>query len=113
MPHIVRSLITGLLLTYAECLLIWVWLYGMDNGFVWKTAQWCGSHTILAVLINVMFFKSREYRFPVSLQKEIKSDCLEASTNNQNSYSAHVVRDRDSPRKRRSPQSGVWRFGRR
>lgn len=113
MPHIVRSLITGLLLTYAECLLLWVWLYGMDNGFVWKTALWFGSHTILAVLINVMFYMIRLYRFAVSLQKEKKSDSFVSSTNNEVSYSAHVVRDRDSPRKRRSPQSGVWRFGRR
>lgn len=104
MPHVLRSLITGLLLTYIECLIIWVWLYGVDNGFVLRTALWFVSHMILSVLINVMFYMIRLYRFALSLQKEKKSDSFVSYINNAILYSTHAIRVFDGPRKRCSPQ---------
>ena len=72
MPHVLRSVSVGLLSMYTECLAIWIWMYGFHNSFVYKTLVWFVSHLLLAVLVNIMFYMIRFYRFVVSLQKEKK-----------------------------------------
>ena len=47
-------------------------MYGFHNSFVYKTLVWFASHLLLAVLVNIMFYMIRFYRFVVSLQKEKK-----------------------------------------
>lgn len=65
-----RCFVTALLGFYAACLGIWVWLYGWDNRFVYSTGLWFASHSLLAVLMNVMFYMIRLYRFAMKSKEE-------------------------------------------
>lgn len=51
-----------------------MYYYGFENGFVIKTGLWFVSHIILSILLNVMFYMIRLYRFALRLEKERKSE---------------------------------------
>ena len=70
MPHIVRSIVVAVLLEYVVTLAIWIAFYGFTLEFVFRTLIWFGSHLILAILINDMFYMIRLYRFAMLLEKE-------------------------------------------
>lgn len=55
---------------YTACLGIWGWMYGWDNKFVYSTGMWFASHLLLAVLMNVMFYMIRLYRFALKSKEE-------------------------------------------
>ena len=45
-------------------------MYGWDNKFVYSTGMWFASHLLLAVLMNVMFYMIRLYRFALKSKEE-------------------------------------------
>ena len=77
MPHIVRSIVVAVLIEYVVTLAIWIAFYGFALEFVFRTLIWFGSHFILAILINVMFYMIRLYRFAMLLEKERQEKLLE------------------------------------
>ena len=70
MPHLIRSIVVAVLIEYVVTLSIWIAFYGFALEFVFRTLIWFGSHFILAILINVMFYMIRLYRFAMLLEKE-------------------------------------------
>ena len=70
MPHVVRSIVVAILTEYVVTLVIWIAFYGFALEFVFRALIWFGSHFILAILINVMFYMIRLYRFAMLLEKE-------------------------------------------
>ena len=65
-----RCFVVALLGFYMACLGIWGWMYGWDNKFVYSTGMWFASHLLLAVLMNVMFYMIRLYRFALKSKEE-------------------------------------------
>ena len=70
MPHLVRSLAVTVLSEYIVTLAIWIYYYGIQIEFVYKTIIWFGAHWVLTILVNIMFYMIRLYRFALMLQKE-------------------------------------------
>ena len=55
---------------YVACLGIWIGMYGWDNKFVYSTGLWFASHLLLAVLLNVLFYMIRLYRFAMQTKEK-------------------------------------------
>lgn len=70
MPHIIRSIVVAILGEYIVTLGIWILFYGCTMEFVLRTLIWFGAHFFLAILINIMFYMIRLYRFAMMLEKE-------------------------------------------
>lgn len=74
MPHWIRSFAVAVLSEYLVTLAIWIYYYGIQMEFVYKTVLWFGAHWVLAILVNIMFYMLRLYRFALMLQKEKKNE---------------------------------------
>lgn len=55
---------------YFSCLCIWIYYYGWDNKFIYQTGFWFASHSVLAVLMNVMFYMIRLYRYVLTAKRK-------------------------------------------
>ena len=64
----------GLLSIYVLTLSVWIYCYSWDAECVWRLLPYFVIHTVLIVLLNVMFYLIRLYRFALMLQEQKKKE---------------------------------------
>lgn len=63
---------------YIVTLAIWIYYYGIQIEFVYKTIIWFGAHWVLTILVNIMFYMIRLVSLcsNAAERKEERLNCL-------------------------------------